>query len=176
MQSTTYDTSRFTVTGFSAGGNLALSLSWQLGPDCVQGAAIAYPVVDFDTPIKDKVPIEKTFESGAVLSQLVLRLLIGAYTRKDQDKTDPRLSLTHAAPLKFPKHVLVIAPTGDSLYKEAKRFIEYLNKGSHPDARLWTVEHEAHGWDKSPRTTSSTERRDKAYAETFRTLQESWGE
>ena len=141
----------------------------------MRGAAIVYPVVDFDEPIKDKVPIEKSFESGAVLGQLVLRLLIGAYIRKDQDKTDPRLSLTHAAPLQFPKHVLVIAPTGDSLYKEAKRFIEYLNKSIHPDARLWTVEHEAHGWDKRPLTTSSIERRDKAYAEMYRTLQESWG-
>ena len=134
----------------------------------------AYPATDFDTPVHDKVPIETNFESGMVLSQQILRIFYDAYIVKGQDKTDPRLSVTHAAPLKFPSHVLVVAPPGDSLFKEGRRFIEHLEQGNHPDARLWIVEHESHGWDKAAVTATSIERREKAYEEMCRTVQQSW--
>ncbi|KEF53031.1 uncharacterized protein A1O9_10939 [Exophiala aquamarina CBS 119918] len=121
-----YDASRVSIMGFSAGGNLTLSVA-QL-PDIkekVQSLVAFYPVVDFSGKYKGKY---KTTKDGKPdMLKNVAPIFNWAYIPPGQDKTDPLLSPIYAANReKLPQRVFFIAAEYDYLEHEANAMAKML--------------------------------------------------
>ncbi|KAJ6157589.1 hypothetical protein N7470_005181 [Penicillium chermesinum] len=132
-----FDLTRLSISGFSAGGNLALAAAATLFPqDTFRSVLAIYPSVDLSRPITEKIAPDST---GRPLPNRVLRFFRPAYF--------PAL-----APLeRFPRRVLMITASGDSLCLEAERLAESLKSvpGSHVVCER--MQQCSHGWDKKPR-------------------------
>lgn len=157
-----YHLSHIFLSGFSAGGNLALTTAAYLGPDKIKAVVGFYPSVDL-TKQPPAAP-ETKFLSGIALSPKLRALFYEAYVPAGEPLANPRISAAYAQTDAFPKHVLVVCGNADVLYTPCEDFVNRLKKDGHPDAEFVGVEFENHGFDVGARDGTETgEKKDKVY-------------
>lgn len=125
-----FDTSRVAVSGFSAGGNLALVAASSLRQGLshaglqIQCVAAFYPVTDLSIEATSKnVPNPIQPIPGSIASQWD-----DAYTPDASDRLDPRVSPSLAEPSSFPDTVVIITAEGDTLWPEAVALAEKIRE------------------------------------------------
>ncbi|KAF7964879.1 hypothetical protein HWV62_1951 [Athelia sp. TMB] len=158
-----YDVSNIFLSGFSAGGTLALSVGTTLGPDIIKDVVAAYPAVDCS---KQYVAPEKEFSAGFVIPRWMGDLYYDAYILPDQSRKDPRVSPLFAAAERFPRHLYLACGRADSLFEPTAMLAQKLKDAGHQDLTFSPIEGEAHSYDKRAMEGSiSAGRRDRMYAE-----------
>ncbi|KAJ5820323.1 CAZyme family CE10 [Penicillium riverlandense] len=143
-----FDLSHVSLSGFSAGANLALALSATLFPPATFRSLIAiYPPLDLHTDPGAKVAPDP---SGRVIPVPVARVFSGAYVpiNSQYDRRDPRVSPAFAPLENFPRRLLVVTASGDSLAPEAEDFAHRLQQQPGWHVVLKRMEGCNHGWDK----------------------------
>lgn len=169
-----YDPDRITLGGFSAGGNLALIVGAQLGPQRIAGIAALYPPVDFtirpeDRPLASKVRAE----SGFPLPTWMSNVFVDSYFVRQEDKKHPLCSVYYVDAARFPP-LLLASGQVDTLHRASEKLVRKLTDAGRTDARFISVEREGHGFDKLPRGPESVKRRDYVYDEFADFLKQSW--
>ncbi|EAW09316.1 putative esterase/lipase [Aspergillus clavatus NRRL 1] len=158
-----FDLSRVAVSGFSAGGNLALAASCASFPrETFRSVLAFYPPLDLYTDPGSKSPPDP---AGKPLPTLVTRFFNKCYIPSPLDARDPRISPCFAHADRFPNRVLIVTAAGDNLAVEAEKLaaqIEML-----PDRQVVSQRMQGcnHAWDKkAPPETIQGDAKDKAYA------------
>lgn len=158
-----FDLSRVSISGFSAGANLALVATSSLFPPGTFRSVLAfYPSVAAFIDPYTLVPPET---GGRPIPAFVLRLFRQAYVQSpDLSLRDPRIAPSLADPGRFPRNVLFVTAGYDTLALEAEKMAQRL--GEDPERR---VVHERmdkcdHAWDKLAREgTRGWEMKERAY-------------
>ncbi|SAM82831.1 related to lipase/esterase [Ustilago bromivora] len=158
-----YDPDRITLGGFSAGGNLALVVGAQLGPQRIAGIAALYPPVDFtirpqDRPLASKVRPD----SGFPLPTWMSNVFIDSYFVRQQDKEHPLCSVYYLHAARFPP-LLLASGQLDTLHRASEKLVRKLADAGRTDVRFISIQKEGHGFDKLPRGPESIKRRDYVY-------------
>jgi acetyl esterase/lipase len=156
-----YDPSNIFLSGFSAGGNIALVTAATLGPERVKGVIAFYPPVDFTKP---HTAPEKRVLAGIIISPFLRKTFRSAYMLPSQPCDDPRISVIRTPVESFPKHVLLVCGNADQGYNPAFKFVQRLNDAGHTDAKFMGLEYMAHGFDmRAEDGTEAGENKRKAY-------------
>ncbi|KAF3390309.1 Arylesterase [Penicillium rolfsii] len=157
-----FDSSKISLSGFSAGGNLVLAASATLFPPNTFRALLAYyPALDLASDAATKVAPDP---NGRVIPIPVARLFNRCYVPPGVDKRDPRISPKYADLERFPQRMLMITAEGDSLALEGEDLAQKLKKlpGRHVVSERMAGCN--HAWDKRTRAgTPQREARDRAY-------------
>jgi acetyl esterase/lipase len=145
-----YDINNIVLSGFSSGGNLALSaststLSSKSEETKVRAVVAFYPATDMSTPRSEKVAPDG---SKSEIPQFVFQALRDSYVPKDVDPSDSRLTVLNADAGSFPENVLVLTAEKDVLAKEAEELAEKVEKDGMKRVVRMRFEGVGHGWDK----------------------------
>jgi acetyl esterase/lipase len=167
-----FDLTHVSVSGFSAGGNLALAAASNLFPrDTFRSLLAIYPVTDLSPdPASKTAPARANFK----IPVPVMRLFNSCYVPSAFDKRDPRISPLYAQADQFPRRILMITADGDTLALEAEELAQKIQK-----LEGWYVVSQrmepncSHGWDKNTRAgTPQYEAKERAYQLAFDMLNE----
>lgn len=121
-----FDLSHLSISGFSAGANLALVASASSFPKGTVKTLIAYyPPVDIAKDPSLKVAPDP---SGNPIPASVARIFNECYIPNNVDPKDPRISPIYLAPEQFPRNVMIITCDRDSLAPEAEELAEKIAK------------------------------------------------
>ncbi|KAK0549398.1 hypothetical protein OC846_004085 [Tilletia horrida] len=166
-----YDGTKISLGGFSAGGNVALSVACILNSQAqassqtssstdttatssprlsvISAVSTLYPACDLSVPPWMRKPIpQSAYDSGLVLPSWSIRFFHGSYIQQGKDYSDWRASPVRADEGLFPPHIFIACGDADKLYEGAEKLIERLHAAGHPDATLLTLNRISHGWDK----------------------------
>ncbi|KAL5332694.1 Alpha/Beta hydrolase protein [Aspergillus crustosus] len=141
-----YDLSRLYISGFSAGGNLPLSMPTNIfGPDTFRTALVFYPSIDWSGDLALKVAPRP--KPGADTTPHI-RDFFGRALAQGVSRADPRISPCFAPLKQFPRRVMVITAEMDSLAPEGEELAGRLEKIGRRITSRRMVDC-GHGWDKS---------------------------
>ncbi|KAL2813100.1 Alpha/Beta hydrolase protein [Aspergillus granulosus] len=156
-----FNRDRIALSGFSAGGNLALAASSNLFPRETFHSVLAfYPPVDLYTEPSSKTAPDS---AGKPLPAPLARFFDKCYIPSSHNTKDPRISPYYAQPERFPNRVLIITAAGDGLAPEAERLAVKIGQDSSREVVSQRMDGCNHGWNISPKTAVEREARDKAY-------------
>lgn len=115
-----FDRSRVAIGGYSAGGNLCLSVAQSpLLRDKLRGVVSWYPVTDAMIPCSEKVTTRPYPRAGEVdMLEKDYDMFLRAYAPRDA-LSDPGLSPTYTSRENLPKDLLIVGAELDLLCKEA---------------------------------------------------------
>ncbi|KAJ5470946.1 hypothetical protein N7530_008303 [Penicillium desertorum] len=118
------DHSRIAIGGFSAGGNLALSVSQLPGlKGLVKAAVIYYPIVDFGHPPNEKLD-SRPYKGGPTDNlERTSWWLDWGYVSVGQNRRDPLLSPVYAGKDELPPWIYMIGAQWDMLRLETQQMI-----------------------------------------------------
>lgn len=137
------DPARVVISGMSAGGNFALVLSqMQEFRGALRGVIAWYPVVDFVTPLDEKMKHRVETEEEDMLFK-PYGAIQSAYLNLGDDCTEVKLSVTNFDKRQdFPENVYIIGAEQDLLCWEARVMAEKLAEGveKKPNAYGWTTD------------------------------------
>ena len=166
-----FDLTRVSLSGFSAGGNLALAAASSLfAPDTFRSLLAFYAVTDLSPGLDSKTAPAR---GDWAIPLPVMRLFDRCYVPSSFDKRDPRISPLYAQGDRFPRRVLMITADGDTLALEAEELGQKIKK-----LQGWHVVIErmagcSHEWDKRARVgTPQYEAKERAYKLAFDMLNE----
>ncbi|WFD43935.1 hypothetical protein MPSI1_002600 [Malassezia psittaci] len=138
-----FDKETLTISGFSAGGNLALAAANALNDGIVKAAVLYYP------------PTDATTEEAAV------------GRREHPDPKESALSVLYLPLERYPHRMLFVAGRCDVLHDNSGDFYDRVQKDGRPEQKAHTrfisVPLEDHAFDEVPKTPESVEWRDKVY-------------
>ncbi|KAL8277715.1 hypothetical protein RQP46_009837 [Phenoliferia psychrophenolica] len=140
-----FSLSQVTLSGFSAGGNLAMALAVSLPPSSIRGLVSIYANPDISTV--PAPPPSKTFTAGLILPPFIRSYFYKALILPSVDRTDTRLSPALAGAERWPENVFVACGSADSLWFPGKDLVEKL-KGMGKHVEWMGVEDAAHAFDK----------------------------
>jgi acetyl esterase/lipase len=158
-----FDLARVAISGFSAGGNLAIVAASVLFPRGTFRSALAfYPPLDLYTDPGAKSPPDP---AGKPIPAPLSRLFDKCYVPSAYDARDPRISPCYAQPERFPDRVLLVTAAGDSLAGEAEALAAKIDKLPGREVVCQRMQGCNHAWDKSavPGTIQGNAK-EKAYA------------
>ncbi|KAL4918617.1 Alpha/Beta hydrolase protein [Aspergillus aurantiobrunneus] len=156
-----FDRARVGLSGFSAGGNLALAASSTLFPRETFDALIAfYPPVDLYAESSSKTPPNPT---GHPLPGFLTRFFDKCYIPSSHNRKDPRISPWYASPERFPDRVMIITADGDNLAPEAEKMAVKIGKEAGREVVCQRMDGCDHGWNLSPKNAVQEKAKDKAY-------------
>ncbi|KAI0186084.1 Alpha/Beta hydrolase protein [Xylaria flabelliformis] len=163
-----FDSARIAVSGFSAGGNIALVAATKLRKKfasliTIHAALLMYPLINLAAPPETKrVPRPiRPFQPW------LLRLLNDSYAPDPSTRTDPAVSGYFADPDDFPQTVALMTCEGDVLRPEAEELGDKLRRNDGNGKKV--IEHVLkgvrHGFDNSNIVDGSIEhvRREELY-------------
>ncbi|KAE8147154.1 Alpha/Beta hydrolase protein [Aspergillus avenaceus] len=157
-----FDLTRLAISGFSAGGNLALTTAATKFPPGTFHAVLSfYPCVD---AFCDPYAVAAPEAGGQPIPPLILQLFRDSYLQGKVEPRDPRVCPSFADPDRFPAKVLIITAGYDNLANEAEQLAAKL--ADHPTRQVVSKRMDGcdHGWDKMARWgTHEWELRDRAY-------------
>lgn len=140
-----FDPSRISLSGFSSGGNLALSIvSSKYTPETFHSVTAIYPGVE---SYRDPGTLVAPQPGGRPMPAFILRVFYGCWIPDGIDMRDPRISPGLADAEKFPKNVLIITAGQDSLAEEAERLAEKLKVDPGRNVVVERMDGCDHGWD-----------------------------
>lgn len=126
-----FDASRVAVSGFSAGGTLALVAASTLrgrlqsaGVD-ISAVVAVYPATDLVIPAEDKKPPKDGIEP---MNQAAMKLFTDCLVPDKSVRADPRVSPGRADPSTYSQTVAIMTCEGDNLAPEALALAEKLEK------------------------------------------------
>ncbi|KAF9889880.1 hypothetical protein FE257_006970 [Aspergillus nanangensis] len=157
-----FDLSRVAISGFSAGGNLALGISSSLFPrETFRSVLAFYPVTDLYT---DSGLKSSPDPAGKPIPAVIARFFNRCYIPSTYDARDPRISPSYAAPERFPDRLLMLTAAGDDLAREAEGLAAQISKAPGREVVVQRMQGCNHAWDKKA-TTGSIEgdAKEKAY-------------
>lgn len=167
-----FDSARIGLSGFSAGGNIALAAASDIVHDIsgirVPVVVTMYPVTDLSiAPEAKKVPKPKRDHSP-----FIQHLINDCYAPNVASRKNPRASPSAADPSRFPPTVAILTCDGDIFEPEASALADKLEDGSRKVIhRVFKDVH--HGFDKGcVAETENWAQREEAYALIIKTLQE----
>ncbi|KAJ5291745.1 hypothetical protein N7478_000996 [Penicillium angulare] len=162
QQPALFDQTRISVSGFSAGGTLALVASSTLFPKNTFRSVITfYPSTEGHI---DPATLVAPEAGGRPIPVSTLRLFAKCYIQSEVDAQDPRLIPSFADPILFPKNVLVITAGYDTLADEGERLARQLKKDPERRVVYQRMARCNHGWDKKTRAGSHEwELKNRAY-------------
>lgn len=157
-----FDRSHISLSGFSAGGNLALGLAGCAFPmDTFRHVLTFYPVTDISKPSREKTAPDR---SGTKIPSWVASLFDKSYARDLESRKNPLVSPSYCQPAHFPGHMLFITCSMDTLADEAEELAGRIAAvpGSH--VVVERMKGCSHGWDKDcPIDSDLEEKKDRAY-------------
>lgn len=164
-----FDLSWVAISGFSAGGNLALALSSNIFPRGTFRSLLAfYPPVDLYTEPGSKTPPDP---AGKPLPAVLARVFDRCYIPASYDARDPRISPYYAQPDRFPDRILMVTAACDSLAGEAEALAAKINREPGKEVMSHRMQGCNHGFDKSaPEGSIPADAKDKAYTMAVATL------
>lgn len=165
-----FDLSLVSLSGFSAGANIALAVSssselFPAGQKNVFNAVVSfYGPMDMSLPTPEKPQADRSnwimrdiFPGFSHLCHKCLNL-------NRVDPKDPRMSPINADPNNFPANVLIITAAQDPFAIEAEQLSDVLNNTEGKHSVCQRMENCAHGWDKEAvRGSSQCEAKIEAY-------------
>lgn len=167
-----FHTERVGVSGFSAGGNLALVAASALRKTLAVGIKVVvsvYPVTDWSIASAAKTvphPV-RPFNPG------MLDLFADCYVPDKGLRRDPRVSPAYAKPEEYPEMVVIVTAQGDVLAPEADELARKLDDGSRKVVHCM-VPNMHHGYEKGCKEGSKEwEEREKSYALIVKKVKES---
>jgi acetyl esterase/lipase len=150
-----WDTSKVVLSGFSAGGNLALAMSASFGPDAanlIKGLIAFFPACDTSKPLppaRTYFPVDpKTKFPGFVLTDAQTRRRFDSYFYAQPElsiRKSPLASPSYADITAFPSKVLLFTCEYDSLREQGEALRKKLE--GNVDVRGWIVPGVGHNWD-----------------------------
>ena len=176
-QPSIYDLSKLSISGFSAGGNLALVAAGVSFPkDTFKAVLTFYPATDWDASAEEMSSAPDPSMKPQI-NPRVNDVVIDCFLPPGSNKRDPRISPQYADAERFPRTVLVISAAGDSLCWQDERFVQKLREaGGERVVVHKRMEKVNHAFDKEPKAGSLEERaKDDAYALTVKTLMDATG-
>jgi acetyl esterase/lipase len=160
-----YDVKNIAVSGFSAGGNLALAVSSNPLSKILKGTIQS--VIAFYPPCNLSVsPYDKKAPDGSVgtLPPAAANLFNQCYMPPEVDPADPRISVINAEVSNFPRNVLIVTAGKDNLAPEGDALAKKLDVKGERIVTLRHYDEMDHGFDKSKKEGSlEVEKRDKSY-------------
>ncbi|KAF1965622.1 esterase/lipase [Bimuria novae-zelandiae CBS 107.79] len=141
-----FDAERVSVSGFSAGGNLALGLAGHTFPPGIfRHVLVMYPPIDLYTTPGEKIAPDT---SGNPIPAEIAEVFNACYAPSPPlDRKNPLISPGFIPGEKFPDNVLVITCALDTLCVEAEGLAEKL-KAAGKRVVQRRMERCDHGWDK----------------------------
>ncbi|KAI8959972.1 Alpha/Beta hydrolase protein [Daldinia sp. FL1419] len=170
-----FDQKRVAVSGFSAGGNIAVvaatALRRRLEEINIQIVLSFYPLVDMaKAPEEKKVP--HPINPHPIWA---LHLFNDSYAPDVSSRADPAISPSLANPEDFPPTVAFITAEGDTLRPEVDDLVERLKSGTLKKIVNEVLEGVPHAFDKGcEEGTIAWTRRDQAYVLAAKLLRESF--
>ncbi|KAH7176386.1 Alpha/Beta hydrolase protein [Dactylonectria macrodidyma] len=170
-----FDPRRVAVSGFSAGGNLALVAASELRRHFkginIRAVYAFYPLVDLA-----RNPALKTVSKPiAPFPVFTLRMFNTCYTPKAELRKDPRVSPTYADPDLFPATTIIFACGADNLSPEAEEMGNKLKAGG-ANVEVVQLNNAPHGFDKGVRPGSEVfVKREMTYSRVVQSLREGFG-
>jgi len=157
-----YDPSNIFLSGFSAGGSIALVTASTLGPDRIKGVIGFYPAVDLT---KQHTAPEKRMLAGVIVPPFFRNIARAAYMLSRQPRDDPRISVIHAPTENFPKHIYLVCGNADAGYDPLVKFTERLKEAGHRDIEFVSLVYMGHGFDaRAKKGTEAEKNKLKTYA------------
>lgn len=173
-QSEEFDASRIAVSGFSAGGNLALVASSSIRQE-LSSIGLQIPIVAALYPVTDISidPATKTVPNPVrPIPANIAGLWDDAYTPDSAIRKDPRVSPSLAEPSAFPDTVVILTCEGDTLAPEAIALASRLEETNRTVVNK-TFPNMPHAFDKGCKEgTKESEHRDVAYNLVIRSLKD----
>ncbi|KAK8137139.1 esterase/lipase [Apiospora sp. TS-2023a] len=175
-----YDVSRVAVSGFSAGGLLALVASssfrstFASHADVLRNVQIpivvaVYPPTDLSVPAAERKQVEKPVRP---IPPQMAALFDECYTPDPELRKDPRCSPGRTDPSLFPEHVVIITCGGDNCAPEANDLAEKVKDGKRKVVNE-IMEGMPHAFDKTCQPgTPEWEQKDKMNALIVKELKE----
>ncbi|CAJ2504335.1 Uu.00g117290.m01.CDS01 [Anthostomella pinea] len=165
-----YDARQFAISGFSAGGNLALAASGVVfAKDTFRSVLTFYPSTNkAQDPAERKTPDT----TGKVIPPAISRLFDACYLPPGTDRKQPLASPGFAPMDKFPQNVLVVTAAQDNLCFEAETLAAKVDAAGGRNVVVRRMEQCGHGWDKTAKQgTVQGQAKDNAYTLAIEILQ-----
>ncbi|KAI0545715.1 Alpha/Beta hydrolase protein [Xylaria curta] len=173
------DSNRVAVSGFSAGGNIALVAATMLqkklaGLINISAVCSIYPVVNLAIPVEDK-KVPNPINPPPLW---IFRLFNDCYALDPDSRTDPAISPFFADPADFPRTVALITCEGDTLRPEVQELAEKLVRNNEDEKTVinHVLKDVPHGFDKGVVDGSIEHvRREEAYSLVENVLKDTFG-
>lgn len=165
-----FDLTRIALSGFSAGGALALGLCGHTFPSTTfRHAILFYPPTDLARPASSKVPPD---QAGRPLPAWLTSTFDDCYAPSPIDRSDPLISPSFIPPSNFTKSMLFITCAYDTLATEAQELANSI--AAQPDHKVTHVRYERcnHAWDKAVKLGHEQEAKTDAYDRAVALLRE----
>lgn len=165
-----FDLSKLSLSGFSAGGNLALVASSALFPKQTFDNAIAiYPPTDLAKDPSTKTPPDT---SGKPIPSWLCNIFDDAYMPPGVDRKGPTVSPFYTDGERFPDKLLIITCACDSLCLETEALADKIRAVPGKSVVSKRMDGCNHAWDKSCNPGSMQEKaKNDAYNLVVKTLQ-----
>lgn len=166
-----FDLGYISLSGFSAGANIALAVSSSSAIFCPDDQSAFRTVMSFYGPTDMVVPTPEKPQADS--SNFIMRRILPPFSHLCHqclnpnvvDPTDSRISPTYADADSFPDNVLLVTAAQCPFAIEAEKLAEYIGKVDGKYVVCRRMENCAHGWDKEAiRGTSQCKAKDEAYA------------
>lgn len=174
-----YDKDMITMSGFSAGGNLAMSSTNRLGRDIIKALVSFYAPIDATTEgapigIRDYPEPRETARSGTHLESWVFATFYRSYIPLHQDPGQPSITVLFLPMDRYPDYMLVASGRCDVMHEDSNDFYQKILKEGSPvqraNARFLSIPREDHAFDEQPKCPESVEWREKAYDASVATI------
>ncbi|KAL4888259.1 Alpha/Beta hydrolase protein [Aspergillus ambiguus] len=143
-----YDLTRLSISGFSAGGNLAIVAAAVLFPkDTFHSVLTFYPGTDLASDPAGKIAPDNC---GRLIPPWIASFFHRCYIPVGVDARDPQISPLFADFSNFPSKLLVVTAARDNMAPEAEEFAMRVKKQTGHEPVLQRMEQCEHGWDKYP--------------------------
>ncbi|KAJ7621218.1 Alpha/Beta hydrolase protein [Roridomyces roridus] len=136
--------STLSLSGWSAGGNLALGVAALLGPERVRSLVLFYPATS--NKDRDGIPPESRMDSGSPIPPWMLHHFYDSYIVPGTPLANQRLSPDLTPTNRLPPHVWAVTGTADPLYPAAAALMARLQRDGHPDAVFRSLPYAGHGF------------------------------
>lgn len=138
-----YDLDRISLSGFSAGGNLALAVSSVLQESVIHSTVAFYPPCDLTGGQRTRPAPDP---SGQSIPAAVSRLFDDCYCPPELERSDPRISPTYADPDSFPERTLIITCAMDGLAGAAEDLAKKIITAKGESCKVKRLEKCGHAW------------------------------
>lgn len=170
------DASRVVVSGFSAGGSLALGAASVLRAGVLRGLGVdvvgvvgVYPSTDNETPPADKKAPKEGIDPMDVKT---MEMFVECYTPDEESRRNPLASPVRAGPSMYPDTVGIFTCEGDPLAPEGLELVQRLEDGERKVVSKMLLD-VGHGFDAgAEKGTVKWERREEMYRAAIETLKE----
>ncbi|KAH9840346.1 esterase/lipase [Teratosphaeria destructans] len=152
-----YDVRRVSISGFSAGANLALSASGVTFPPGTFHSVLAfYPPTDIH---RDRYAPESKAPGGkGSIPAWVSTSFNDCYAPSPLDRKMPKMSPLYAEGERFPDRTLIVTCARDELCNEGEELAEKIRVAKAGERVVQRRVPFGHAWDKRPKTGSEGER------------------